>query len=656
MTRQEAISQILAIVDGAQAPAVHAVASAAVSSATVLSAAKKQHRSQMGGLAKFVLSEKNRGAMPPTPPDDEDPHALNLRLAWLPRTDLGNVERFRERYRGQLLYCETLPGASRSEGGWLWWDGRRWSATGATAKVKLFEHLCVRGIQEEAKACLQEAGRLEKAHPDAAALARKAVKQAAKKAKGKRGPRLVVVDGVVVDAEAGKGKKPPDLKKLSERIFSLTMLAGSLKSWGRSSEANSKMVPISRHASAYLGVEQNQLDADLFAFNVLNGTLVFRRAWDAAADPSIGGHETWQGHGDYIKFKPHDPRDFMTRLAPVEFRPGEGAPKFLAFLDKVQPEAAMRSFLQEWKGYQMTGDTGEARVCLFLGGGRNGKGVFETATNFVLGDYAGSTGIETFTIEARSRSAGQATPELAKLPGIRGLRTSEPKEGARLDEALIKLVTGQDPIDARHLNRPFFTYIPQYKLTISGNHRPKIKGGDEGIWSRVTYVPWPVFIKPEERDIKLGDKLQEEGPGILNWLLDGLARWMEKGLELPETVKAATAEYRRDSDQLGRYLEYCCTIDEPGTIPPSRTQSSLLLEVHNAWARAGGGSEWRTKGFHDAMIDRGYKETKSSVMFWLGLKLTTSVNDFLDHEGKPRAQNGTAVPPRAAGDDDEIVF
>jgi putative DNA primase/helicase len=653
VTLQEAVSKILVIVDDAREPEAPAPAVAVSAASSVSPGAKKARRSQMGEPAKSPSGEKaDRKTLPP---DGEDPQALNLRLAWLPRTDLGNVERFCERYRGKLLYCETLPGASRSEGGWLWWDGKRWSAVGASAKVKLFEHLTVRGIQEEAKACEKEAERIGKARPEALKFARKAQKAAAKKEKSTRGPRLVAVDGQTIEPPTETPAKPPNDEKIGGKIADLWGLARALKSWGRQSEANSKMVPISRHAGAYLGVEQSQLDADPFAFNVANGTLIFRRAWDPAADPSIEGCEAWASRGDFIKFKPHDPADLMTRIAPVEFSASDDCPMFQRFLAQVQPEDAMRAFLQQWKGYQMTGDTGEARVCLFLGGGRNGKGVFETATNYVLGDYAGSTGIETFTIEARSRSAGQATPELAKLPGIRGLRTSEPKEGARLDEALIKLVTGQDPVDARHLNRPFFTYVPQYKLTISGNHRPKIKGGDEGIWSRVTYVPWKVFIPETERDTKLSQKLQAEASGILNWLLDGLSVWMEKGLVLPETIKAATAEYRRDSDQLGRFLELCT---EPEA--EARVQSSLLLEVHNAWARAGGGSEWRQKGFTDAMADRGFKSTKSSVMFWLGLKLTKSVNDFVDHEGKPLHGTGGAAREKQRGvdegDDSEIRF
>jgi putative DNA primase/helicase len=151
-----------------------------------------------------------------------------------------------------------------------------------------------------------------------------------------------------------------------------------------------------------------------------------------------------------------------------------------------------------------------------------------------------------------------------------------------------------------------------------------------------------VFIPPEKRDTKLGKKLQGEASGILNWMLDGLSRWIERGLVLPDKVKAATQQWRDSSDQLGRFLKYCCEMAPPETDPEDkswRAQSSQLLAVHNAWARAGGGTEWRQKGFTDAMSDRGFEQTKSSVMFFIGLRLMKSIDDFEGDDGRPRSSS-----------------
>src|SRR5262249_4850797 len=157
-------------------------------------------------------------------------------------------------------------------------------------------------------------------------------------------------------------------------------------------------------------------------------------------------------------------------------------------------------------------------------------------------------------------NANAPSPARALLHNARMVRTSEPNKGSALDEGFIKLVTGGEPIQARNLNLPLFRFYPVLKLTVSGNHKPKIGGTDEGIWSRVTLVPWDVIIPPEKRDRGLTDKLRAEAAGILNWMLDGLSDWIENGLVLPEEVLRSTAEYRRDSDQLGRFLEVCVQI------------------------------------------------------------------------------------------------
>jgi putative DNA primase/helicase len=243
----------------------------------------------------------------------------------------------------------------------------------------------------------------------------------------------------------------------------------------------------------------DRLDADKMRINVNNGTLVVRR----------------QDDGDYVSFQPYDPADLITKLAPVDFDPDATCEVFDTFLAKVQPRHEMREFIQQWLGLSLTGDVSEQKLAFFYGKGGNGKSVLIDAVSYVAGDYGETVPIETFLDQGKARSAGQATPDLAILPGVRMLRTSEPEKGSKLAEAMIKLVTGGEPIQARHLNRDFFKFYPQFKLTMSGNYRPQISGTDEGIWRRVRLVPFSVIVPKEERDIRLPDKLRGEASGIL---------------------------------------------------------------------------------------------------------------------------------------------
>lgn len=395
------------------------------------------------------------------------------------------------------------------------------------------------------------------------------------------------------------------------------MMSEKLAAWARTSEAAAKLEKIAKHAAGYLKVLPHELDADPFKVNVANGTLVVRKTDDGS---------------DYVNLKPHDQADLITKVSPVAFDPDAECPVFDEFLTFVQPAADMRRFLLQWQGLSLTGDVSEQRLVLFRGReGQNGKSTFIGICSYVGGDYSQTVPISTFLDEGRGRSAGQATPDLAMLPGVRHLWASEPEKGAKLAEALIKLVTGGEQISVRHLwARDYFKFYPQFKLTISGNYDLKVTGVDGGIWRRVTVVPWDVTVPMEKRDPRLLEKLRAESSGILNRLLDGLRDWLDHGLILPRAVTEATAAFRSDSDPCGRFLEYCVA-------PASgeRVRASDMHLLFCAWAKASSVPEWTPKGLAFALKEHGLTSKHSNGMWWLGVKLTRSVSEFVDADGKP---------------------
>lgn len=398
-----------------------------------------------------------------------------------------------------------------------------------------------------------------------------------------------------------------------------SMLSDEVADWALTSQA-------AGHVNCVRGLVQsdrertsNVFDADPMRINVLNGTLVVAKRAD---EP-------------YVQIRPHDPSDLITKLAMVEYEPKATCPLFDRFLNEVQPGAAMQRFLDQWAGLSFTGDTGEQKLVFFYGKGRNGKGVYVETLKALAGSYTETVPVETFLDQGRTRRGGEATPDLAILPGVRYLTTSEPEKGAKLAEGLIKLATGGDTMKARHLNRDFFSFVPQFKLTMQGNYRPKIDGTDEGIWGRLLLIPWAVFIPPERRDPALKVKLLAEASGILNRVLNGLCDWLDHGLVLPEAVIEATAKYRADSDPLGQFLS-ACTRDAPG----KRVQSSALHRVFCAWAKHVGEKEWSQKGLGHAMRDRGMPDVKSDVVWWLDIELTKAEHDFIDYDPPGDARGG----------------
>lgn len=389
-------------------------------------------------------------------------------------------------------------------------------------------------------------------------------------------------------------------------------ISDKIAGWGRSSESAAKIAAIPKLAESLLSLPSDRLDADPWKITVLNGTLVIDRS---------------AGDDDVVRFRKHDPLDYITKLAPVAYDPQATCPNYDRFLGEVQPDDGQRRFMHQWGGYSLTGDTSEQRLVFFYGKGKNGKSTLVDAWGAVAGDYGETVPIETFLNQGRGRNAGQATPDLAILPGVRMLRTSEPEKGAKLAEALIKLVTGGEPIQARHLNRDYFKFRPAFKLTMSGNYRPSIDGTDEGIWRRVVLVPWLVTVETADRDLPA--KLDRERSGVLNRLLDGLRDYVDNGLVVPETVLDATASYRDDSDPLGRFLRLAVE-----AAPGERVQSAVLHRAFVAWAKGVGEREWSPKGLAMAMKERGFRAKQSNVMWWLDIRLSAD-GEALDAHAAP---------------------
>jgi putative DNA primase/helicase len=677
LTRQEAIDQILAIVDQARPPAQPAIAAPTLATDPEKKGARRQARgrtssssasagdagsadqdlgssaalpsarapsrppassaefpapSQMGGAAEATASGKGGAdaeALEQLHKEQEIKRAaLNGELAHLPMTDLGNVERFRKRFGDSFKWTPAL--------GWLYWDGKRWARKGAEGKVRIAAHETVRAIQDEAKSLFEQAATIA-AEFETDEL-EQAEDEAEEKKKGKSKPRLRVVDEEYeAEIKAKKKKKKLSKKKLElfDKYLHLRGLGSKLIKWGKDSEMNAKIVPIDKNSAPYLAVEIEAFDADPWKFNLNNGTLVFDR------------------EAKTITIKPHDPADLITKISPVDFDPRASCDVFDGFLERIQPDVDNRRFVIEWLGYSLTGDASEQQLAVFYGQGGNGKGVLIRIVSHIAGDYAKATPIETFLAEASPRNASAPTPERAALPGVRLLTASEPEKNARLDEGFIKLVTGNDMISARDLNKSQFEFMPEFKLTISANHQPKVNDRTEGIWRRMNVVPFEVNIPRAEWDLKLDAKLRAEASGVLNVLLDGLRGWFVTGLVRSEASQKATAKYREANDPLGRFLADC-VVAETG----SRVQSTVLHELYIAWARATGAPEWKNAGFTNAMTERGFDTKKSNVMFFIDIKATKLVSDFTDYSGKPVTPDadarGRKSDPR--DDDDEIAF
>lgn len=447
--------------------------------------------------------------------------------------------------------------------GWFRWDGCRWTTKRAEETARIAAQYVARSIQREAAALSGTA------------------------------------EDAVVEVRSPGAKCEREIR-----------LSDKLRDWGRETENDRHLTALRKQAEPMMAVDQARLDADPMKINTKNGTLQVNRDC---------------GDEDPVRFFPHDPADLITKVIDAEYDPSATCPVYDAFLGKVQPSPKTQRFLHQWAGIGLTGDTSEQKLAFFWGKGRNGKTTLVESWASIYGDYACSLAVETFMDNGRARSGGQATPDLALLPGIRFVHTDEPARNARLSESHVKLLTGGDTIQARELNKGFFSFKPQFKLTMSGNYRPKVDGGEasQGTWRRLIMVRWAITIPEQDVDRRLSAKLKGEAAGILNRLLDGLRDWVDHGLVIPDEIKETTEEYRSDSDALGRFLEEC-TVPAVG----QRISNGHFHDLFIAWTKKNGEPPWKKKGLTSAMKERGFEQSRGEERYWKDIMATKAVSDF----------------------------
>jgi putative DNA primase/helicase len=252
-----------------------------------------------------------------------------------------------------------------------------------------------------------------------------------------------------------------------------------------------------------------------------------------------------------IKIRPHRPEDLITKITSVSPDWNCPIPLWNAFLKRIMADdMELIAYLQRMCGYFLTGLTREHVLFFAYGTGANGKTTFIDTITYIMGDYAKTAPVETFTESHNDRHP----TELAMLAGARLVVAAETQTGRRWDESKIKKLTGGDRVAARFMRQDFFEFTPQFKLFIYGNHKPGLRSADEAMRRRIHLIPFTVKIPEHERDKSLPEKLKAEAPGILAWMMDGCSLWQKEGLNPPAAVRDATAEYLESEDSLGLWL------------------------------------------------------------------------------------------------------
>lgn len=489
------------------------------------------------------------GRTPPILPEREAAGPMVIgECARLEANDTDNARRMILHFGEDLLHAREI--------GWHVWAKSRWKREGGLEGVKILAQRTAKRIALEAEHLAHTQGEL------------RAIESGDKKA-------------------ADEAVKALEARRKRRREFSTT------------SGNHARLTAMVAQAEPHCMISPDELDVDPMTFNVENGTLRFAKVRDFdCPDPDV---ERWRLR---VTITPHRREDRITKLAPVIYDPKATCPRFLAFMERFQPNPAVRRYLQVYHGLALTGHAGDQVFIFNHGTGANGKSTFAEAVGAVYGDYGELLNAESLVGQGQRRG-DQATPDFAILPGVRFLRVSELPRGEPLKEALVKTLTGGEPIQARHLNKGFFKFTPVFKAAMSGNDLPEIKGGDHGIWRRIKFISWNVQI-PEAERRPLQEILAEfeaERSGILNWLLEGLAIYTQEGLQTPSEIRASTEYLRDNMDPLGNFIRDCIK-PAPGLHEQARTVHQAFV----SWCLANSERPWKETAFGRAFPLKGFRK------------------------------------------------
>ena len=269
--------------------------------------------------------------------------------------------------------------------------------------------------------------------------------------------------------------------------------------------------------------------------------------------------------------------EHMTKVTTVGIDGGE--PKlWLKFLSEIfQNDKELINYVQKAVGYTLSGSIKEQVVFILFGEGNNGKSVFVDTLENALGDYAITVPVEVL-MEKKNRNNVETT--IARIKAARMIHASENDVDDKINEGLIKQITGGEKVIGRFLFGNQFEYYPEYKLWLSTNNKPRIKGTDYGIWRRLVVIPFNVIIPPDKVDRDLGAKLMDELPQILNWAVEGFKKYKEEGLVLPQVLIDEKNKYRGEMDFMGNFIA-----DRIDKKIGYKTLASTLYKEYEKWCR-----------------------------------------------------------------------
>lgn len=372
-------------------------------------------------------------------------------------------------------------------------------------------------------------------------------------------------------------------------------LAKWVRTMGRASSPN-----LARWAKSdpRIAITRNQLDRHRHLITLRNGVM------------DLDTHTFTDGH---------DPKQLLTKQLHLNYDKDATCPQWTKLLEQLLPDGDMRGYLQRAAGHTLLGDAQERALFLLHGDPGTGKSQVVRVLELMFGDYAETANATTFNEQSKRASI---TNDLNDLRGKRFVSVAELDEGERLNEALIKRLTGGDTAKSRGLYQENSSWDVEFSLWMVTNFLPRLNSDDAAMWKRVKPIHFKHVVGSNGAEVKkIGEKIfAEEASGILNWLLEGVRLYQEHGLDDLEQITTAVAQYRRDVDTVAQFID--AATEEHLVVRDAQAQmpSRQLHAMYTDWCGRNGPRGLGERRFCQRMESLGFERKRTNTgAVWLGI-------------------------------------
>jgi putative DNA primase/helicase len=315
----------------------------------------------------------------------------------------------------------------------------------------------------------------------------------------------------------------------------------------------------------------------------------------------------------------HDPKLLLTKQLYVNYDKDATAPTWTRLLETLLPDPAVRRYLQRAAGHTLLGDAQERALFLLHGAPGTGKSQVVKVLERMFGDFAETANPTTFNDHSKKASI---TNDLNDLRGKRFVAVAELDEDERLNEALIKRLTGGDTAKSRGLYQENSSWDVEFSLWMVTNFLPRLNSGDAAIWTRVKPIKFEVLVRDQGPEVKkIGEKIfAEESSGVLNWLLEGVRMYLDEGLEDLPQITDAVAGYRHDSDTVAQFIDNAVEEHTVTKEPQAQMPSRNLHTMYQEWCGKNGIRWLGERRFAQRMESLGFERKRTNTgAVWLGI-------------------------------------